>query len=63
MVAQLVYENPELFNSLFLLGTSHPRDIDLFGIALPAIKIYAQNDGLSSVNEILDNMPLLPLNS
>lgn len=63
MAAQLVYENPTLFKGLFLIGTSHPRDIDLSELVLPTIKIYAENDGLASVEEVLDNKSKLPKNS
>lgn len=60
MAAQLVYEHPEAFKGLFLLGTSHPRDINLSSLSIPVIKIYAENDGLASVGEVLENKPMLP---
>jgi hypothetical protein len=62
MAAQLVYENPNLFKGLFLLGTSHPRDIDLSGHAIPCLKLYAEKDGLASVEEVLANKKMLPKN-
>lgn len=60
MAAQLVYENPKLFKGLFLMGTSHPRDIDLSEIAIPCIKLYAENDGLASIAEEMANKDKLP---
>jgi pimeloyl-ACP methyl ester carboxylesterase len=63
MAAQMVYENPNLFKGLFLLGTSHPRDIDLSNQQIPCIKLYAENDGLASVEEVLENKNKLPKNS
>jgi predicted esterase len=45
MVAQLVYENPNVFKGLFLMGTSHLRDIDLSIQNTPCVKLYAYNDG------------------
>jgi hypothetical protein len=63
MAAQIVYENPTLFKGLFLLGTSHPRDIDLSSLSIPTMKIYAEKDGLASVHEILENKNKLPKNS
>lgn len=63
MAAQFVYENPVLMKGLFLLGTSHPRDIDLSSQSLPAIKLYAENDGLASVEEVLENKGKLPINA
>ncbi|MGE0931551.1 alpha/beta hydrolase [Peijinzhouia sedimentorum] len=61
MAAQLVYENPSLFEGLFLLGTSHPRDIDLSNSAIPTLKLYAENDGLASVPEVMENRNKLPV--
>jgi hypothetical protein len=45
---------------LFLLGTSHPRDIDLSSLSIPSLKIYAEHDGLASTYEVLENQHLLP---
>jgi len=60
MAAQIVYENPLSFNGLFLLGTSHPRDIDLSMLYIPTLKLYAENDGLASVPEVMENKNKLP---
>lgn len=63
MAAQFAYENPYRIDGLFLLGTSHPRDIDLSNHDLPTLKLYAEHDGLASVGEVLENKPLLPKNT
>jgi len=63
MAAQIVYENPTLFKGLFLLGTSHPRDIDLSSLSIPTMKVYAEKDGLASVPEVIENKSKLPENS
>lgn len=63
MAAQFVYENPNLMKGLFLLGTSHPRDIDLSMLQIPALKLYAEYDGLASVQEVMDNKNKLPANA
>jgi hypothetical protein len=60
MAAQLVYENPDDFRGLFLLGTSHPRDISLSALTIPTLKIYAEHDGLASIAEVLENKSMLP---
>jgi pimeloyl-ACP methyl ester carboxylesterase len=62
MAAQLVYETNDLFKGLFLLGTSHPRDIDLSSSNIPCLKLYAEHDGLASVNEVMQNKDNLPKN-
>jgi Alpha/beta hydrolase family len=60
MAAKFVYENPNLMKGLFLMGTSHPRDIDLSNQNIPCVKLYAENDGLASVEEVLENKIKLP---
>jgi hypothetical protein len=60
MAAQFVYENPNLLKGLFLMGTSHPRDIDLSAQRIPCVKLYAENDGLASVGEVMENKTKLP---
>lgn len=63
MAAQLVYENPTLYKGLFLMGTSHPRDIDLSNLNIHCVKFYAEKDGLASVNEVMANKSKLPKNT
>lgn len=63
MAAQFVYENPNVFKGLFLMGTSHPRDINLSIQNIPCIKLYADNDGLASVEEVMKNKSKLPNHS
>jgi pimeloyl-ACP methyl ester carboxylesterase len=63
MAAQFVYENPTVFKGLFLIGTSHPRDIDLSIQNIPCIKVYANYDGLASVDEVMENKNKLPKHS
>lgn len=63
MAAQFVYDNPTLMKGLFLMGTSHPRDIDMSGLAIPTIKLYAERDGLASVPEVIENKMKLPKNA
>ena len=63
MAAQFVYENTNLMKGLFLMGTSHPRDIDLSSQSIPSIKLYAENDGLASVEEVMTNKNKLPKNT
>ncbi len=63
IASQFVYENPNLMNGLFLLGTSHPRDFDLSNRTLPTIKLYAEFDGLASIPEVMENKAKLPKNT
>jgi pimeloyl-ACP methyl ester carboxylesterase len=63
MAAQFVYENPNIMKGLFLLGTSTPKDIDLSNFSIPTIKLYAENDGLASVEEVMRFKDKLPKNT
>lgn len=63
MAAQLVYDYPDLFRGLFLMGTSHPRDINLSTCSIPTLKLYGDKDGLASVPEVMENKTMLPKNS
>ncbi|GAA4280280.1 alpha/beta hydrolase [Gaetbulibacter aestuarii] len=63
MAAQFVYENPGVLKGLFLIGTSHPRDIDLSNRTLPTLKLYGALDGLASVPEVIENKDKLPKNT
>jgi len=60
MASQFVYENPGQMKALFLMGTSHPRDIDLSNASIPVIKFYAEQDGLASMEEVMSNKNKLP---
>jgi len=63
MAAQYVYENPGKLSGLFLLGTSHPRDVDMSTMQIPTLKIYGEFDGLASVGEVMENKNKLPANT
>lgn len=63
MAAQFIHENPGQLKGLILLGTSHPRDFDLSYSTIPTLKLYAEFDGLASVDEVLENQQKLPLNA
>lgn len=43
-----------------LVGTSHPRDVDLSGLDVPVTKIVGTRDGLASPDEVRQNAHLLP---
>ena len=60
MAAQFTFENPTLVDQLVLLGTTHPRDIDLSKMDIPVLKIYGTKDGVASPRKILNNRPKLP---
>jgi pimeloyl-ACP methyl ester carboxylesterase len=46
---------------LILIGTSHPRDVDLSALTIPVTKIIGTRDGLASIEEVEENKNKLPL--
>lgn len=45
-------DNREELEGMLLVGTSHPREIDLSDLTIDVTKIYGSNDGLASEEEI-----------
>jgi pimeloyl-ACP methyl ester carboxylesterase len=45
---------------LILIGTSHPRDVDLSGLRVPVVKVAGTRDGLASAEEVKRNASKLP---
>lgn len=43
-----------------LIGTTHPKDADLSKLDAPITKVYATNDGIAPVDQIMANKTLLP---
>ena len=60
MAAQFVYENPGLVDKLILMGTTHPRDIDLSKVPIPVMKISGSKDGVAGIEDINRNKSKLP---
>lgn len=60
MAAQFLYENPQKIDQLILLGSTHPRDIDLSSFQTPVLKLYGSNDGVASPEKVIANKPKLP---
>ena len=60
MAAQFVYENPDAIGKLILLGTTHPRDIDLSNSTVKVLKIYGSNDGVATKQKVNNNKSKLP---
>ncbi len=63
MAGQFVYENPNEIDNLILLGTTHPRDIDLSNLDVNVLKIFGSNDGVASPEKIEKNKSNLPMDT
>lgn len=60
VASQLASERPTRMAGLVLIGTTHPRDVDLSGLTVPVTKIVATRDGLARPNAVEANRHLLP---
>lgn len=62
MSANYVNKNPGKFEGIFFLASYPVKQYDLSDDALKSLSIYAENDGLISLNEIDAHKKFLPLN-
>jgi len=53
-------DHPRQLAGLVLIGTTHPRDIDLYKSKLPILKIVATHDCVASLERVMANARLLP---
>ncbi len=60
LAAKMVYEEPQRFKALILLGTTHPRDFDLSNFPGEVTKVYASNDRVARQAKSEANKHLLP---
>jgi predicted alpha/beta-hydrolase family hydrolase len=60
LASRFVAEHPRGVAGLVLIGTSHPRDVNLASIAIPVTKIYGTLDGISTVARARASASLLP---
>jgi dienelactone hydrolase len=58
--SRLLSEEPRLFQGLVLIGTTHPRDVNLASLTIPVTKIYASRDGVAPEEKVRANAHLLP---
>ncbi len=56
----LLSREPRLVQGLVLIGTTHPRDVDLASLTIPVMKIYASRDGVAPEAIVKANAHLLP---
>lgn len=60
VASQVASERWKGFDGLILIGTSHPRDVNLSALSVPVTKIVGTRDGLASRAEVEQNRELLP---
>lgn len=60
VVASAFSARESRLGGVVLIGTSHPRDVDLSGLDVPVTKIVGSRDGLASPEKVEQNATLLP---
>jgi pimeloyl-ACP methyl ester carboxylesterase len=60
VASQIASEMARGLAGVVLIGTTHPRDVDLSPLTVPVTKIVATRDGLARPNAIEANRHLLP---
>ena len=60
LAARLAYQEPALPAALVLVGTTHPKQQDLSRLPFPVTKVFASNDGVARIGDVMHNKPLLP---
>lgn len=60
LASRVAAANPANMAALVLVGTSHPKTIDLSASRLRITKVYASNDGVATVEMICSTGHLLP---
>ena len=60
LACRIAGDAPRRLKALVLIGTSHPKRIDLSGARMPVTKVFASNDGIATVEMINATRKLLP---
>jgi pimeloyl-ACP methyl ester carboxylesterase len=60
LVSQMASLGAGSIGGLLLIGTTHPRDVDLSALKWPVTKIVGTNDGIASLKDAEANRRLLP---
>lgn len=63
LVCRIAEDAPSRVKAMVLIGTSHPRRIDLSDARIPITKVFASNDGIATVEMINSTRNLLPTNT
>lgn len=60
LAARLTRSAPGAVDAMVLIGTTHPRDIDLSSVTIPVSKVYGSKDGVAPPDRMFANRHLLP---
>jgi len=60
VASRIASEERARMRGLVIIGSSHPRDVDLSALRIPVTKIVGTRDGLASPEEVEGNSAMLP---
>ena len=60
LATRVVRREPKTAGAMVLIGTTHPKEIDLSAFTIPVAKVYGSNDGVAPPERMLANRRLLP---
>jgi dienelactone hydrolase len=58
--SRLLSEEPRLVDGLVLIGTTHPRDVNLSSLSIPVTKVYATLDRIAPEDQVKAGAARLP---
>ena len=60
LTSQLAHTDSQRLTSIVLIGTTHPKQLNLSSLTIPVSKVYATNDGVAPAERVKANAHLLP---
>lgn len=60
LACRIAADGPKRVRAMVLIGTSHPKTVDLSALRIAVTKVYASNDGIATVAMINATRSLLP---
>ena len=60
LAARVAQTDPRPNTAFVLIGTTHPKEVDLSKLSVPFTKVYASNDGIAPVERVMATKKLLP---
>jgi pimeloyl-ACP methyl ester carboxylesterase len=60
LACRVIQASHTSFEAMVLVGTTHPKEVDLSYLTLPVTKVYGSLDGVAKPESIMKNQGLLP---
>ena len=60
LATRVAGREPAAARAMVLIGTTHPKELDLSALSIPVAKVYGSNDGVAPPERMFANRRLLP---